>query len=354
MTSAGGPRATPRDLDGRRGLKRRIALAVLPGVAALALVWWQLAGQEVAWASLLSVPWWSYGLVLAMIAINWLAASLRLRLVAQVHRLRLPLTRALRAHLLGAFAASVTPTSSGHGLAIAYTLHSSGLSAAASTGVVVFLGAFDLIFFAVFGVLSLIVFMAFRVAVDLAPAALAVGAFGLAGLLAGVLLLRHPERLITFATTRLARLAPARWRRPLLRFTSEFAKAIRESATAPWWWYAAAGGLTASMWLAHYLLLNSLAAGFNFPFRWLEWLAAQHLMQLLSMVIPTPGGAGFFEVALPLFTAGTIPGALLIPLILVWRLATYHLYLVLGSIIGGAMIGDLFFGRPPTPEAGKG
>jgi len=354
VTSAGGPRATPRDLDGRRGLKRRIALAVLPGVAALALVWWQLAGQEVDWASLLGVPWWSYGLVLAMLATNWLAASLRLKLVAQVHRLRLPLTKALRTHLLGAFAAAVTPTSGGHGLAIAYTLHTSGLSAAASTGVVVFLGAFELMFFAVGGVLALLVFTALHVDVDLVQATFAVGAFGIAGLLASVFLLRHPERLIAFASTRLARLAPARWRRPLLRFTSEFAEAIRESATAPWWWYLAAGGLTASMWLAHYLMLNSLAAGFNFPFRWLEWLATQHFMQVLSMVIPTPGGAGFFEVALPVFTGGTIPGELLIPLILVWRLATYHLYLVLGSIIGGAIIGDLFFPQPPTPEASKG
>jgi uncharacterized protein (TIRG00374 family) len=335
-------------------LKRRIALAVLPGVAALALVWWQLSDDGVDWASVLAVPWWSYGLVVSMIATKWISASLRLQLVARVHLIRLPLAAALRAHVLGAFAANVTPSSTGHGLVMAYTLRNSGLSTATSTGVVVFLGAFELIFFAVGGVLALVVFLARRVDMDLASVEIAVGVFGLLGLLAAVLLLRNPDRLIRFATTRLAGIAPLRWRRPLLRFTGEFARAIRESAAAPWWWYAAAGGLTASMWLAHYVLLNSLAAGFGFPFHWLEWLAAQHLMQLVSVVVPTPGGAGFFELALPFLTGGTIPGAVRLPLILVWRLATYYLYLVVGSVAGGSVIGDLLVpgGRARERDAG--
>ena len=52
------------------------------------------------------------------------------------------------------------------------------------------------------------------------------------------------------------------------------------------------------------------------------------VISLLATFVPTPGGSGFFEAAVGLTTGGPNGVA---PLVL-WRIATFHLYYLLGPL----------------------
>ena len=64
--------------------------------------------------------------------------------------------------------------------------------------------------------------------------------------------------------------------------------------------------------------------------------ARQLSLWTVMLISPTPGSAGLAELALPTFLSGVLP-LVLAPaawtaLVLVWRLLTYHLYVLLGAV----------------------
>jgi glycosyltransferase 2 family protein len=58
-------------------------------------------------------------------------------------------------------------------------------------------------------------------------------------------------------------------------------------------------------------------------------------MWIVLLISPTPGSSGAAEFAFSGFMADLLPaGASLVLIALLWRLVTYYIYLIAGSVVG--------------------
>ena len=134
----------------------------------------------------------------------------------------------------------------------------------------------------------------------------------------------------------------SRWAKATKSFAGDLnvaSRGLRSMSRTTW---CAAACATALSWTARFLTLNAVLLAFVAPVMdWMEvsqfdiW-ARQLSLWTVMLVSPTPGSAGLAELALPTFLTGLLP-LVLAPtawtaLVLVWRLLTYHLYVLLGAI----------------------
>lgn len=92
-------------------------------------------------------------------------------------------------------------------------------------------------------------------------------------------------------------------------------------------------GTTAVAWTSRFAVVCALL----FPF--VEWgdqwlvLARQLMCWIVMTVSPTPGGSGFSEYLFKEYYSDMIPGGMTMILALLWRVATYYLYLIGGFVL---------------------
>ena len=126
-----------------------------------------------------------------------------------------------------------------------------------------------------------------------------------------------------------------RWRRKAYHHGQEMALASVQLRGNPavYWWRAAAS--TFFVWTARYLVIGCLIAAFV-PMNadtFLFIFARNLTYKVLLLLAITPGGAGIVEGAFPTFFGKFIGTATLTSfMVLLYRVVTYYLYLVLGSI----------------------
>ncbi len=93
---------------------------------------------------------------------------------------------------------------------------------------------------------------------------------------------------------------------------------------------------TALAWTARYFVVNALFLGFlpgTDRYQWII-LARQFVIWVVLMVSPTPGGAGLSEWIFSNYYGDLVgTAAMALVLAIFWRLITYYLYLVIGSVI---------------------
>ncbi len=93
-------------------------------------------------------------------------------------------------------------------------------------------------------------------------------------------------------------------------------------------------GATWCSWGARFLVLNFIAGAFFPVASHALMYARQIVLWVVLLISPTPGGSGAAEFAFVGFMRDLLPaGALLVVVALLWRLLTYYLYLVAGSVI---------------------
>lgn len=102
---------------------------------------------------------------------------------------------------------------------------------------------------------------------------------------------------------------------------------------AGWRMWAGAMGATVVSWLARFFTLNMVLLIFLEAVPHAEVLARQLVMWVVLMISPTPGSAGFAEVALPAFLGDVVGLGYLAVVAVIWRLATYFPYLFAGSVV---------------------
>lgn len=110
------------------------------------------------------------------------------------------------------------------------------------------------------------------------------------------------------------------------------ASAEFKGRTAAFW--AKAIAATWCSWGARFLVLNFLAAAFFPVGDHLLMYARQIVLWVVLLISPTPGASGAAELAFVGFMRDLLPaGAVLVVIALLWRLLTYYLYLIAGTLV---------------------
>ena len=90
-------------------------------------------------------------------------------------------------------------------------------------------------------------------------------------------------------------------------------------------------GVTFVSWTSRFLILNAVLYIFFDSVLNLEVFARQLSLWIAMIVSPTPGASGIAEFSLPIFMQGVaVVGGVSV---LVWRILTYFIYLIIGSIL---------------------
>jgi uncharacterized protein (TIRG00374 family) len=123
-----------------------------------------------------------------------------------------------------------------------------------------------------------------------------------------------------------------------LRATADdFHVASRELRTLPLRDHLLAVAGTLGAWTFKFLMINCLALAFypTLPadFATTAFVYARlNAMFIIMMFTPTPGGAGFAEIALAGFLSDMVPQSIGMIIALVWRTMAYYSYLILGAV----------------------
>jgi glycosyltransferase 2 family protein len=138
-----------------------------------------------------------------------------------------------------------------------------------------------------------------------------------------------------------------RWRQSAFKHGNELVLASYQIKGKGWkyWWHA--GLSTAFVWTARYYVVSCIIAAF------LHLSANEHLLifarnfvwKVVLLVAVTPGGAGIVEGTFNMFFQDFITPSLLVLILLFYRIVTYYLYLVLGSVFLPRWVARVFAGR---------
>lgn len=135
-----------------------------------------------------------------------------------------------------------------------------------------------------------------------------------------------------------------RWQRKAREMGDNMIETSSAVRSASFGWWINVFGATVLSWFSRYLIVNALFWGFVPDASGLLVFGRQFVVWVVLMVSPTPGGSGISEW---LFTEyyGDIIGApaMALMLALSWRIISYYVYLIAGS-----MLLPSYFGRKKT------
>lgn len=316
-------------------LVRSLLVSAVVGLASLAAVALWLGTDE--WGALgrLRAPHLAWALL--ALALSFVAAGGRLLLLAARVGRPLRLRHAVRAHLLGQFASTVTPGGSGGMPALSLTLRHQGFphGEAWACGVMIF--AADATFFTWSTPLSLVLLQR----AGLLPDGGAWGALGLAFTVAALVV----SSLVVFRlrwslplVRGVMRGPLRRWRERSTHFLERLLGAQEHMRDARPGWHLAVQACTAVSWAALFLVLVAVAVGLDLGLKWWTVVAALTLVTALGSVVPTPGGSGYFELGASalLVAQGAAAGAA--AAVLIWRLLTHYAHYLIGPMLGGYLL----------------
>ena len=130
-----------------------------------------------------------------------------------------------------------------------------------------------------------------------------------------------------------------RWKHGANKAGTEIIENSREFKAKPFTFWLKAFAATAFSWTSRYWVVNAILLAFFSISDHLLIFARQLIMWIMMLVSPTPGGSGFSEFVFTRYLGEFIPvdaavlGTVAVVMALVWRLATYYPYLLMGVII---------------------
>lgn len=294
---------------------------------------------DISWELISRVNGWFLLLAVALHVFSWVLYSLRLKLLSSMagHQITFPLS--FRCTLASNFIAAITPSSAGGEPLRIKVLADDGMSYGAATAVVISERLLDSIFF----LTSLALFL--MVSGFFAGFGLKVGAIFLLFLLAFLAFLRQ----LIIRPKRVARLME--W---IKKKTGN--RAIVLTIEREIWLFRDAGiqlaketmrclpvlvVMTALIWFSDFLVPSALLAGMAQDPSILLSVAAQNILAIVSLLPLTPGASGIAELGMSYLYSTFVSPALLLPLIVLWRLITYFLNIVVGAAFAGATINGM-------------
>ena len=328
-------------------MKRAIAFAVLFGIVGLAATLW-LLGENVA--SLGRIPISAILIGVGLLLVNYLAATLRLKMLVGMAKHDLSLMACLRAYALGLFTSAITPGSAGQAPAVVLSLTRDGMPASLAWSVNVYVWVLDLVLLAYSVPISLLlVGRSLPVLRIDRPEIFAVLVAAATAALIWVLLFRlHWLSALLKGLFRLRWLK--RWQSSVVDFTERLEAASTELR---------AGGsatrftlhlLTAVVYFSTLLTFWVMVSAFNPGAKLLPTMATAQIPTVLAAFFPTPGGAGILEIfTASLMRAGSARDVA--AAILGWRLITFYSRLIVGPALGAARVGMRRNAQDNTAEA---
>lgn len=143
-----------------------------------------------------------------------------------------------------------------------------------------------------------------------------------------------------------------RWKHGANDAGTEIIKNSKEFTAKPFCFWFKAFLATALSWTSRYWVVNALLLAFFAVSNHGLIFARQLVMWIMMLVSPTPGGSGFAEYIFTRYLGDFIPvepiilGAVAVAMALVWRLATYYPYLIIGAIIFPRWVKSKFVENP--------
>lgn len=317
--------------------------------APLLLTHW--VGGDAAWSELASFPFSILLSMLALAVLCWNLNALRLRLLLNGRAGPMSQRSALSIELATKCALCATPGGSGGPAVLLTLLARRDLSPAKGAGVFLIDQGLDSLFF-----ISLLSGLTvYTLTVDTGWPYQTLIQWSLLGLLTIILLVAlclwtFPRwRLSAFANSRFAGRA---WQRTLLRRSLRCRQAFLRTLTLPKRILGAVWVLTVMHWCARYSLLYLAITGVGGNIDWLWTFFTQMLGMAASQFSFLPGGAGTAEIGvsallMPFLTTAQIGAA-----ILIWRLVSYHLYILAGAPVL-LWFGVKHLGQKTSPREAK-
>lgn len=297
------------------------------------------------WAHLRTFnPWW-LPLLVGMVGIAWLCNGARVWLFCRALGHRLPYRTALQASLSQEFGVAATPAGIGGAVIRLTLLKRAGVPVAHGGSMLASDAAIDALFFALLAPFAawvmlhdalfarLLARLDGRAVLPLAGGAVA-AAVVLVVLLRSARFHRGIEWLAGMTRFGRSRRLPAR-HRFLRRAVARTLRRMREALALLWGRRKSALVLNfllaALQWTCRYSLLPLILWAVHTPVNPVPLFLAQGLLFMLSMLVVVPGGGGAVEVLAALILPAFVPVALVGAVLLLWRLLTFHLYLLGGG-----------------------
>ncbi|WP_141317717.1 lysylphosphatidylglycerol synthase transmembrane domain-containing protein [Halomonas halmophila] len=320
MAEASAPRRLPSARWGWLALAASMTL----------IVPWLLGGRQLL-AALERFPLDVLGLMLVLVVTCWNLNALRLRLLLDGRAGRLGQGGALGIEMAAKFALCATPGGSGGAITLLALLARRGLSPSRGSAIFLVDQGCDMLFFA--AMLGVLAGMSLGGNVDWPhQGLLATAMLGLVGLMSIIMLtmLRLP-RLLRRRPGWVWRRLSARRRRWLSRRLLGCRRALLATLTLPPLRLVGIMGLCAAHWLLRYSLLYLAVLGIGQEVDWAWTFLTQMLAMAASQMSVLPGGAGAAELGVGALLMPIMPATQAAAAIVVWRLTTYHLYLIAGA-----------------------
>lgn len=320
--------------------RRRVALALAGSLAAtlvavVLLARWSAARGLDALARV-DLIWLALAVTLQLA--SWTLAGIRLRMLVRRADEPMRLRSAIRAHLLGLFASAATPSGTGGMPVVALATEASGVRRPVAWASAVSAAAADLLFFAWALPLSL-GYLTLTGALPDRPGV------GTTAVLASVLALAFFV-LVTFrlgwARDVVGGLVAPRWpavARRADRFLARLLEAQAFHRSAPVAWHLRLHATVAGAWVTLFTVAWALGRGVGGDVALTPVLAGLVITAGIGSLVPTPGGAGFYEAGatVALLSGGPFPGA--VTAAVVWRLLSHYALFVIGPALGGTLLG---------------
>lgn len=143
-----------------------------------------------------------------------------------------------------------------------------------------------------------------------------------------------PEAVARFIKKAFGRRILRRWRRSAYEMANNMVTTSRQLRQRSMRWWLNVFFATVVSWFSRYLVVNALFWGFcPDASGWLVF-GRQFVIWVLLMVSPTPGGSGISEVIFATYYGDLVGSAqMALVMALAWRLISYYIYLVAGSLI---------------------
>jgi glycosyltransferase 2 family protein len=313
-------------------VKRRIAfvaLSVALGVAGAYLVGRGAVLEAATYRPLRPSAGTLLGSLACLAALWWLPAW-RLRLLARFQGQPIGGGSAWLAHVVMMLGAAVTPSGSGGAPTLIAALSRLGVPWGTGMGIAIQIFILDLLALACLVPVSLAYAFGARRGWDLDMGLLVAGAGAVA--LVGALWLTMTPRPLVRLLLSLGRRRPFRRLERRLRGQARgFYRSARTfAALGPRRWTVLMVASVAA-WMANFALLWTLLELYGGGVGYLDVMALMSGLTVVSFVVPTPGAAGFMELAAGFATRAPV-GPAAVAAVVWWRLGTFYLTYLIGPL----------------------